>query len=75
MSKDELAALLQPKTFRPFRVQLADGDSAEIPHPEFAALSPAGESLVVFNAKTGHVSQIIDTYLIVSANFGTPAAG
>ena len=73
MSKDELRSLLTAKAFRPFRLYLADGRSTEVPHSEFAAISPDGRTLIVFDAKTGGMREIIDTLLIVSAEFETPA--
>ena len=75
MSKDELISLLRPAGFRPFRLHVADGRSAEVPHPEFAALSPDGRTLIVFDAKTGGMREIIDTVLIVSVDFEIPASG
>lgn len=74
MSKDELRSLLKPRGFRPFRLHLVDGDSLDVPHPEFAALSPNGRTLILFDAESGGMREIVDTLLIVSVDFGTPAS-
>jgi hypothetical protein len=73
MVPSEFARLLKPGEFRPFRVHLADGREAVIPHPEFAALSPDARTLVVFDAKTSRIATIIDVFLVTSVEFETAA--
>ena len=48
MTADELRPLLQNAGVRPLTVY-ANGKALRIAHPEFAALSPNGETLIVFH--------------------------
>jgi hypothetical protein len=50
--------------FRPFRVHMASGKSADVPHPEFMHLSPNGRRLVV--EADGDAFEIIDVSLVTS---------
>jgi len=63
MSADELRRLLRGAAFRPFTVH-ADGEEFLISHPEFAALSPRGDTLIVFHKNDG-AFDIVDVPLIV----------
>ena len=45
---DDLRRLLQAAPFQPMKVCLGSSKTYSIPHPESAALSPDGATLVVF---------------------------
>jgi len=62
MTADELRQLLRGAAFRPFTVHTADG-VFRIAQPEFAALSPCGDTLVVFHKKDS-AFDILDVPLI-----------
>ncbi|HXP61165.1 MAG TPA: hypothetical protein VN829_11780 [Dongiaceae bacterium] len=51
MSADELRNLLRANPFQPFTVYLPSDKPFTVPHPEFAALTPPGRTLVVFHGE------------------------
>ena len=65
MSPEQLRQSLRSAPFQPFRIHLADQRSFEVPHPEFAALSPTGRTVLVFSAGS-ELAEQIDVPLIVS---------
>ena len=65
MSPEQLRQSLRSAPFQPFRIHLADQRSFEVLHPEFAALSPTGRTVLVFAAGSEFAEQI-DVPLIVS---------
>ena len=64
MSADELKRLLQARPFKSFKVFLPSDRAFEVPHPEFAWLTPNGRTLVVGEA-TSDGFDILDVPLIV----------
>ena len=62
MNANELRTLLRSTPFRQIRVCLGSNKTYRIPHPEFAALSPGGETLIVFLPNGGH--DVVDVPLI-----------
>jgi hypothetical protein len=54
---------LHASPFRPFTVYLASDTAFSIPHPDFAALSPTGRTLIVFR-KQDDAHDILDVPLI-----------
>ena len=62
MTADELRPLLQNAGVRPLTVY-ANGKALRIAHPEFAALSPNGETLIVFH-KDNAAFDVLDVALI-----------
>ena len=62
MTADELRQRLQEAGSRPFTVYV-DGKPFRIAHPEFAALSPRGDILIVFH-KSDAAFDILDVPLI-----------
>ena len=64
MTTDRLEEMIASKPFRPFRMNLADGDSVRVMHPELALLSPSGRTLVAFTPDD-HM-KIIDLLLVTS---------
>jgi len=62
LTADELRQLLRGSVFRPFTVH-AEGKDFLISHPEFAALSPRGDTLIIFH-KDDSAFEILDVSLI-----------
>jgi len=62
MTAEELRQFLRGAAFRPFTV-FAEGKAFVIPHPEFAALSPLGKTLIVFH-KDDNAFDLLDVALI-----------
>ena len=52
--------------FEPFVVQMNDGRRFEVPHPDFAALSPGGGKLFVFRSDSDDAGMSLSTLLIAS---------
>lgn len=70
MNADELRRLLKASAFRPFTVHLQD-QAFRISHPEFAAQSPLGDTLVIFHENDG-AFEILDVALIAHAEVHEP---
>ena len=64
MTTERLVEFLQAKPFRPFDINLADGDAVRVAHPEFAARSPSGRTVAVFTPDDR--MKIIDLLLVTS---------
>lgn len=62
MSGDELRQLLRRAAFRPLTV-FAQDKAFFISHPEFAALSPRGDTLIIFHQDDG-AFEVLDVPLI-----------
>jgi hypothetical protein len=54
MNVNELRALLRTSPFRPITICTTSNKRHSISHPEFAALSPAGDTLIIFLSGGGH---------------------
>lgn len=65
MNADELRKLLKGAAFRPFTVHAQD-QAFRISHPEFAAQSPLGDTLIIFHEKDG-AFEILDVARIARA--------
>ncbi len=63
MTSTELRQLLRESAFRPFTVH-ANGKSFRIAHPEFAALTGPGGTMVIFH-KQDNGFDLVDVSLIV----------
>ena len=63
MSADGLRELLHSVPFRPFTVYMANDRAFEIPHPDFALITPKGRTLVVSRNNSNAVD-ILDVPLI-----------
>ncbi len=64
MTIERLRAVQQAKPFRAFRLNLADGRSLRVPHPEFLAIHPTGRTVIVFQPKDEF--EIVDLLLVTS---------
>ncbi|MBI4324490.1 MAG: hypothetical protein HY674_04430 [Chloroflexi bacterium] len=70
MTSEELRQLLRASAFRPFTVHTTDG-SFLVPHPEFAAMTPPGRTLIVFH-KNDNAYDILDVDLIARVEVHEP---
>lgn len=50
MTIEQFRATLRQQPFRPFIVHMVDGRTFEVSHPDFVAQSPAGRTVIVFQA-------------------------
>ena len=73
MNAAELRHLLHATPFRPFTVYLASEKAFAVPHTDFAALSPAGRTLIVFRKEDG-AFDILDVPLIARLEVQEAAA-
>lgn len=65
MAPDRVRELLRAAPFRPFTVHTADGKALTIRHPDFASLSPAGMTLVVYEMEgEGDRMHVLDLILV-----------
>jgi hypothetical protein len=64
MTVEQLQATQHAQPFRPYRIQMADGRSLDVHHPDFVAHSPAGRTIVVY--KADETSEIVDLLLVAS---------
>jgi hypothetical protein len=63
MIADELRDLLNQVPFRPFTVYLASEKAYEVPHRDFANVSPRGRTMIIYR-KNSDVMDILDVPLI-----------
>jgi len=63
MNADDLRKLLKGAAFRPFTVHAQD-QAFRVSQPEFAALSPLGDTLIIFH-ENDRAFEILDVALIV----------
>jgi hypothetical protein len=54
--------MLKAAPFKPFVICMADGEKLQVDHPEFVALSPTGDEMVVFESD-GHF-HMVDIMLV-----------
>ncbi|MFH1562793.1 MAG: hypothetical protein ABIF11_05180 [Nitrospirota bacterium] len=72
MKIEELRNLYAKRPFRPFIIHLADGQEIPVDHPEFLAIAPGGDSVIVFrpgngiNYLAGRSFDIIDMALVTT---------
>lgn len=69
MTLEQLREVHQARPFKPFRLQLADGDAVSVPHPEFMWFHPRG-GRTVFVAGPKESVKIIDVYLVAAIEIG-----
>ncbi|HOC01503.1 MAG TPA: hypothetical protein PKM43_22470 [Verrucomicrobiota bacterium] len=71
MTSEEIKRLLRGTVFRPFTV-FAEGQAFHVPHPESAAISPRGRTLVVFHPDDD-AYDLLDVTLIAHAEIHEPS--
>ena len=64
MTVEQMREMSNTRPFHPFRIQLADGRSLDVEHPEFLMFSRSGRTIVV--SKTNDTFEIIDLLLVTS---------
>ncbi len=71
MRPKEIEKALKAVPFRPFRIRFPSGQSVEVRHPEFVALSPSARTAIVFHGGTesGDDFDILDVMLIEALEF------
>jgi hypothetical protein len=70
MTGDHLRALLRAEPFRPFTMGLIGKNRVRVHRPDWAMVSPDGETLVTFDST--HSLQIITVAHIASVHFDPP---
>ncbi len=68
MTIEQLRAVHRAQPFRPFTLELADGQKVQVPHPEFLAFSRSGRT--VFVANEDDAVKIIDLLLVTAIQVG-----
>ena len=53
--------------FHPFTIELANGKRVFVKHPDFAFLSPAGRTVIVYESEER--MEMIDVFLITNLSF------
>ena len=69
MAPDKIRQALHAN--RPFRVRTSDGKVVEVPHQDFAALSPNGRTFVVMRDRAW---EVMDVPLITAIEMPSPPA-
>ena len=73
MAPDQVRKVLQALPFRPFTVEIGGQRRVPVKHTDYAQLSPAGRTLVVFS-DDDDAADIIDVFLIKNLSLAkTPA--
>ena len=73
MTSDQLRLAHKAQPFVPFRVNLADGRSIPVLHPEYLAWNPAGRTVIIIQPDDS--CQHIDLLLVTSLEFPAPERG
>ena len=72
MRPEEIQNALKTVPFRPFRARFPSGQTIEVRHPEFVALSPSARTAIVFHGAgtpAGDAFDIVDVMLIEALEF------
>jgi hypothetical protein len=64
MTTEQLQQMLHAQPFQPFDIRLADGRSVRVGHRDFAARSPSGRTVIVYEKDESF--KVIDLLLVVS---------
>ncbi len=68
MTTEQLREVHLAQPFRPFTLQLADGTTVHVPHPEFLSYSRTGRTIAV--AGSDDVIKIVDVMLVTVTEVG-----
>ena len=74
MLSESLREHLRAVPFEPFAIQMNDGRRFEVPHPDFAALSPKGTEFFVYRNNEAGAGIRLSTLLIASVEPMRPTA-
>lgn len=64
MAPDRIRDQLATAPFVPFTVKLPSGKEVRVQHPDYAFLSPAGRTLIVFEDPEDKRMEMLDVFLI-----------
>ena len=64
MTTEQLTKMIETKPFKPFEIDLADGRSIPVKHPEFVARSRSGRTISVWGPDEAF--ETIDLLLVTS---------
>ncbi len=70
MNIDNIRGFLKRKPFKAFALKTAAGDSHEVKHTEAIAISPKGDTVILWPAKGGMV--LVDADQITEAAYPAP---
>jgi hypothetical protein len=73
MTIEELRDAHLKRPFKPFTLELADGQRVPVPHPEFMTSAPKSRTIAVFTPRGMH--KIIDLLMVVAIDFQKKQAG
>ncbi|MGB2984729.1 MAG: hypothetical protein WBE26_02505 [Phycisphaerae bacterium] len=77
MRQQEVRELLRKEPFQPFRIHLSNGETYEVRHPEFAALTRTSVIVVIPSSNEDNIDQVVQCDLLHVAVMetidGTPA--
>jgi len=68
MTTEKLREVIQAQPFQPFHINLADGRTFSVPHPEFIAVTGKGRLIAVGDSHSKGL-EIIDLLLVTSLTF------
>lgn len=68
MTIEKLREAVKAQPFKPFFVNLTDGRSFAVQHPEFIALTGTGRTIVVADSNSDGI-ELIDLLLVTSLTF------
>ena len=73
MTSDQLRLAHKAQPFVPFRVNLADGRSIPVLHPEYLGWNPGGRTVIIIQPDDSWSS--VDLLLVTSLEFPAPERG
>ena len=68
MTIEKLREVLHAEPFEPFSIQISDGRSILVPHPDFVSVDPKGRIAHVF--RQDGASEWVDFRLVTAIRFG-----
>lgn len=71
MTIEQMRATREANPFRPFTLHLADGSSFRILHRDYISMSPAGRTVIVYQADESF--SILDLLLVTELKVDAPA--
>ncbi len=74
MTIEDLRTAWKREPFCPFRINLSDGRSLTVPHPDFLAIPPARRCFVLFSQDRATEYDVIDVRHVTSITLDDPPA-
>jgi len=72
MTIEQMRATREANPFRPFTLRLADGRSFRVIHRDYLSMSPAGRTIIVYQADESF--SISDRLLVTELTMDAPSA-